>query len=115
MKNERGSVTAELAISLPAVFLVLGITLGAFALQIERMKLVDVAASAARALARGEPEVEVKNLIEQLAPSALGTGFQLRVEEDILCVRLVRSVAIPGLGGQLFDLTETQCARKVGL
>jgi hypothetical protein len=63
---ERGSVTAELAMALPAVALVIGITLGAFALQIERMKLVEVSATAARAIARGESEENARALVTEL-------------------------------------------------
>ena len=63
---ERGSITAELAMALPAVALVIAITLGAFSLQIERMKLVEVSASAARAVARGESEENARALIYEL-------------------------------------------------
>ena len=113
--SERGSVTAELAIAMPAVSLVIAITLGAFALQIERMKMVDVAATAARAFAREEPEQDVRALIAELTPLGEQNELELLVQENFACVKLSKAVTLPGLGTQIFDLSETQCARKMGL
>lgn len=108
--SDRGSITAELAVALPAVFMVLAITASAFGLQIERMKLVDVAATAARGLGRGEPESNVRQLIEKLDPLA---ALTIQDDADIVCANLKRAVKIIGLG--LFELNERQCARKEGL
>jgi Flp pilus assembly protein TadG len=113
--NSRGSVTAELAIAMPAVSLVIAITLGAFALQIERMKLVDVAATAARAIARGESEDTVIELVGQLTQSAQGNQLEFITLENLACVKLSKQIARPGLGAQMFELTESQCARKMVL
>jgi hypothetical protein len=114
---DRGSVTAELAMSLPAVSLVIAITLGAFALQIERMKLVDVSATAARAAARGEAQQDVIELIAEMtapkSPNDLKIVFEVR--ENMSCVILSRGFKLPGLGERMFDLAEMQCARKMGL
>ncbi|UOE44352.1 TadE family type IV pilus minor pilin [Agromyces larvae] len=52
--RERGSATAELAVALPAVALVLAACLGAIQLGAQQVRLTDAAADAARALARGE-------------------------------------------------------------
>ena len=95
--------------------LVLLITLGAFSMQVERMKLVDVAATAARALARGEEQSEVLQLISQLAPSSAAATVDIEVAEEILCVSLARTFELPGLPARLFEIAERQCARKVGL
>lgn len=116
--NSRGSVTAELAIAMPAVSLVIAITLGAFSLQIERMKLVDVAATAARAIARGEAEEEVQNLVIQMAQiEKLGERNELEFSmlEKLACVKLSKDIQLLGLGAKIFTLTESQCARKMGL
>ncbi len=116
-KSQQGSVTAELALALPAVSLVIAITPGAFALQIERMKLVDVAAMAARAIARGEAEDDVRRLISESVGSASSgeIEFELETRENLTCVILAQSFELPGLAGQLFELVENQCARKMGL
>ncbi len=103
--------------SLPAVALVIGITLGGFALQIERMKLVEVSATAARAIARGESEENARALIIELLfplpPDLLFIEYEHR--ENVVCAKLSRQFALPGLGARLFDVSEVQCARKVGL
>lgn len=110
-------MTAELAMALPAVSLVIAITLGAFALQIERMKLVDVSATAARATARGESQENILELIKEMAGPDSAEGFEIVFEarENISCVVLSRGFQIPGLDAMVFDLAETQCARKMGL
>lgn len=115
--NDKGSVTAELALAMPAVSLVIAITLGAFALQIERMKLVGVAAMAARAVARGEPEENIRALILEMSSTLDSQDIQMEIQtqENTVCVNLSRNFEIAGLPGKLFDFSELQCARKVGL
>lgn len=115
--NDKGSVTAELALAMPAVSLVIAITLGAFALQIERMKLVGVSAMAARAVARGEPEEHIRALILEMSSTADSQQINLEIQtrENTVCVNLSRNFEIAGLPGKLFDFSELQCARKVGL
>ncbi len=116
-QSDVGSVTAELAMAMPAVALVIAITISAFALQIERMKLVDVAAMAARASARGETEDNIRALIaEMTAPvSQEQIRVQFEVRENVSCAVLARSFQIPALGAEPFELSELQCARKLGL
>lgn len=115
--SDKGSATAELALAMPAVSLVIAITLGAFALQIERMKLVGVSAMAARAVARGEPEENIRALILEMSSTLDSQDIQLEIQtrENTVCVNLSRNFEIAGLPGKLFDFSELQCARKVGL
>ena len=114
--NETGSVTAELVMALPAVALVISITLGAFALQIERMKLVDVAATAARAAARGDDDAAVSQLVTQmLGAPANEFALEFKVKEQFVCLRLNRQMRLPSFGANLLSLSEVQCARKMGL
>jgi hypothetical protein len=114
---EQGSVTAELALAMPAVSLVIAITLGAFALQIERMKLVGLAAMAARAIGRGETQENVRALVLEMGATtdAQQINFEIETRENTVCVNLSRNFEIAGLPGKLFDFSELQCARKVGL
>jgi len=114
---EQGSVTAELALAMPAVSLVIAITLGAFALQIERMKLVGVAAMAARAVARGETQENVRALALEMISTTDSQQINVEIEtrENTVCINLSRNFEIAGLPGKLFDFSELQCARKVGL
>ena len=107
---ESGAVTAELAIAMPSVALVIAVTLSGFGLQIERMKYVSVAASAARALGRGEAEIEAKALVAEVAPEA---ALAIDYLENHICARVSREVSIFQL--QDFEVSERQCARKMGL
>lgn len=115
--NDKGSVTAELALAMPAVSLVIAIALGAFALQIERMKLVGVSAMAARAVARGETQENVRSLVLEMSSTleSQQINVEIQTRENTVCVNLSRNFEIAGLPGKLFDFSELQCARKVGL
>ncbi|CAB4560247.1 MAG: hypothetical protein F2550_02680 [Actinobacteria bacterium] len=115
--NDKGSVTAELALAMPAVSLVIAITLGAFALQIERMKLVGVSAMAARAVARGETQENVRSLVLEMSSTleSQQINVEIQTRENTVCVNLSRNFEIAGLPGKLFDFSELQCARKAGL
>ena len=103
LRPETGSVTAEFAVALPAVMLVLAITLGSFSLQIEQIRMVNLAASSARALAHAD------GLGTAIGPP----GSSVSIAGELLCVTLVREFAIGGLG-KAFELKEKQCARRLG-
>ena len=109
-RGERGSITAELAIAMPSVVLVLAVALGGFGLQIERLKLVASAASFARSLGRGDSEQNIRGL-------AMETDSKLKLHfdylEDFVCVTLSNNFAISSLSS--IEVSERQCARKGGL
>jgi hypothetical protein len=63
-----GSVTAELALALPAVILVLGALLGTGQVAGAQLRCVDAARAAARLAARGEPAGPVTAAGQRLAP-----------------------------------------------
>ena len=109
---EKGSVTAELALALPSVALVIAVTLGGFSLQVERMKLVDLSASAVRALARGEEQAAVEAMLKATRPDAL---IKIEHEENQVCISVSFMARVPGLGAELLEVSEQQCARKMGL
>ena len=108
--SESGTVTAELAIALPSVALVIAVTLSGFGLQVERMKYVTSAASAARALGRGETEAAVKAFLAEVSPEAL---LKIEFLENYICASVSKSASLLGL--QSFEVSERQCARKMGL
>ncbi|UKA53692.1 pilus assembly protein [Arthrobacter sp. FW305-BF8] len=69
--NSRGAVTAEFAVALPAVLLLLAMLLAGSAAGITQLRLEDAARAAARALARGEDPAAVDGIVRKLAgPSA---------------------------------------------
>jgi Flp pilus assembly protein TadG len=53
--HERGAVTAELAVVLPSVLLVLAACLGALRLGVEQARMDAAASVVARSIARGDP------------------------------------------------------------
>jgi len=82
MRGQRGSVTAEFAVALPSVVLVLACCLAGMAVAGQQLRLQDAAALAARTLARGgEPDA----LVERLAP---GAHVASSTEGELMCVTL---------------------------
>lgn len=66
--GERGSVTAELALALPAVMAVLLVLLSTGQVVLSQVRCVDAARAGARAAARGDPNATVQSLAGALAP-----------------------------------------------
>jgi hypothetical protein len=96
VKADRGSVTAEFAVAIPAVVLVLACCLGALRLDGEQLQLQATAAAAARALSRGDA-----------APATAAT--LVRADRgDLVCVRASASASLGVIGG--LDLSATSCA-----
>lgn len=96
--------TAELAIALPAVVLVLALCLTAMAYGIDQVRCVDAARVAARAASRGEPPALVRELAEQRAPanstvtvSDVAGGVVVQVEA---LPRITLLPSIPGATGR---------------
>ena len=63
----RGAVTAEFAVALPAVLLVLGLLLTGAAAGLTQLRLEEAARAGARALARGEDQASVSAVVRQVA------------------------------------------------
>ena len=113
--EDHGSVTAEFAIVLPGVMLILYFALSVLALQTSRIGLVEMAAESARAVARGEPEGLVQQLIEE---TGIGkqVSFTTTFTDLSVCVEMSQFSQIPPFGRNFpIELKETQCARKGGL
>ncbi len=101
--HDRGSVTAELAVALPAVVLVLACCMSGLAAAAQQLRLTDAAALAARTLARGgDPDT----LVARLVPGAHVTRS---AEGDLACV----TVAVAA-GGLPLTLTARSCALAGG-
>lgn len=64
-RADGGAVTAELAIGLPVVVLVLGACLGGLAAGTAQLRAHDAAADAARLLGRGEPLARAESVVAQ--------------------------------------------------
>ena len=80
--GDRGSVTAEIAVGLPAVIVVLAACLGALGLGAAQVRVQDAAADAARLLGRGETTAVVERHIEIVTPGARLTALN---RDDLVC------------------------------
>jgi len=84
VSSDRGSVTAEFAVALPAVVAVLAVLLSAVAAATAELRCVDAARAGARAAARGEtPSVAVA-----AAKAAAPSGATIRLQRDGDSVRV---------------------------
>jgi hypothetical protein len=70
-------VTAEIAVALPALLLVLTLGLGAVALVTDHVRCVDAARVGARLLARGEDAGRVRAEVARQAPEGADIGFDV--------------------------------------
>ena len=86
---DRGGVTAEFAVALPAVILLLAFCLSGLRLAAVQVRVQDAAAVAARALARGD---HPSDLVSQLVP---GSTVSRSRDGDFVCasVRTATPVA----------------------
>jgi len=90
-RRDAGSVTAELAVALPAVALVLAACVWGLQLASAHVRLQDAAGLAARAAARGD------DVAGAIASGAALPGLTVREERDgdLVCARLSATLAGP--------------------
>ena len=109
MADERGSVSAELAVTLPAVIGVLGLVLGGLGLVADRAWLTSASGWAARAIAIGGDQDAVLSDVLTGHPDVVP---DVSVTEESVCVTLERHASGPvGVLG-LFASGGT-CVRRV--
>lgn len=78
-------MTAEFAVALPAIALVLAACLASVQLVAQQVRLTDAAADAARALGRGESEAVARSIAERVSPGARLAAW---AEAPFVCVEL---------------------------
>jgi hypothetical protein len=103
--DESGAVTAELAVALPAVLLVLAACLGGLRIGAEQIRLADAAGIAARSLARHDPAGTTAALLRELG----GPAVVVTRGDGILCARLERRAPLLGTVGAV-PLVARGCA-----
>lgn len=81
-QGDRGSTTAEVAVALPAVVVVLAACLGGLGLAGAQLRAQDAAADAARMLGRGEPEAAAGQLVARSVP---GGALSVSRPDDLVC------------------------------
>jgi len=74
-RDERGSVTVELALALPAVALLLAAVLALTSAAVGQLRCADAARAGARAAALGEPPDEVRAIAGHVAGPAADIGI----------------------------------------
>jgi hypothetical protein len=87
-------VTAELAVAIPSVVLVLALGLGAVHAAVDQIRCVDAARVASRAAARGDDDSRVRALAAESAP----VGARVQVDGVAGGVRVTISARSGGWG-----------------
>lgn len=108
--SESGTITAEFALVIPSVVLIIVFGISIMGLQNTRIQLVDLAAVASRALARGEDLDDIKVMVQEVFQAA---ELQTEVRNDFSCVNLTVVSKVFWIGE--YKLNEQQCSRKSGL
>jgi Flp pilus assembly protein TadG len=113
--NDHGSITAEFALVLPAVILILACCLGGIRVVTLQMQLSDAASIAARIVARGESMGSAAAAASTVVGNAhfdRSDAVSPATGDEIVCVT-ARAGRSPGLLG-LIAITGSSCALKVG-
>ena len=108
-EGERGSITAELALALPAVLLVVLLGVGGLFAASTQVQLQDGAADAARLVARGESPARAASAVATVVPHG---GASVSHRGDLVCVTATSTAHIAGVA---LPLTATSCALAGGL
>ncbi len=108
-KDEQGTVTAEFAVALPAVLVVLGLVLGGVTLVTQRLSLTSAAGDVSRLEARGDHDLAAARL------EALPGNIDVERNETggLLCVTL-RAAPGRGILSEL-AITARACAARSGV
>lgn len=90
--GDRGAITAELALALPAVVLVLAVLLVTAGATTTRMRCADAARAAARVAALGQTDGQ----IVQVAQAVAGSGSRVTITRDPPWVEVTVAASTPG-------------------
>jgi len=100
-RGERGSVTAEAAVVLPVLVVLLTVGVGAVSAVTAQMRCVDAAREAARAAARGESSQIAMELAVEAAPDGAQVSLDSGTERIVVTV----TAEVPIGGGLLPAVT----------
>ncbi len=107
-QGDRGSVTAEFAVVVPAVLLVVALSAGTLSATSRLVRLEQAAAQSARLVARGEDAGRAADVVTAIAGSA---STAIRAEGDLVCVDVSAALAAPL---PLVALRASSCALSDG-
>lgn len=108
--GDRGSVSAELALALPAVVLAFLLGAGALGAASRQVALQDASADAARLLGRGEGQGAAARVVQATVP---GAGMTSSFSGDLVCVSASLDVSVGSL--IRLPLRASSCALGGGL
>lgn len=106
--KDRGSATAEFAVTLPGVVFILALVLGAAATGMVQLRLEEGARLGARAAARGEDPATVTRIVLDIEPQAA-----VHIHEDGPYTKVAVSRVAPGLIGDISGWTLTADAQAL--
>lgn len=109
LRLDRGSVTAEFAMTMPAVIVVVTLVVAGLGVTSQSVRLADAAAVVARETARGDGS-SVAATLARLAPGATVSTSE---GPDLVCVDLRREVRLGPVGGAV-TLASHSCAPTAG-
>lgn len=109
-ERDQGAVTAEFAVALPAVLLLLALLLAGSAAGITQLRLEEAARACARALARGDGNSAVDGIVRRLA----GDAAVAVVSEDGEWIKVTVSAPVAGPLGSLIPWTLSAAASARG-
>jgi Flp pilus assembly protein TadG len=87
-------VTAETAVVLPALVVVLVLALWAVSVAAAQLRCVDASRTAARALARGETPAAAQQAARSAAPA--GSTVSVSMGSELVAVEVLSDVRLPG-------------------
>jgi len=100
-------VTAEFAVVLPAVVLMLALCIGAVNVVAQQVQLASLASSGARMLARGDDSATMRARVGAAAP---GTRVTESPDGDFACVAVERQARFGPVGLGTLTLSARGCA-----
>lgn len=87
-RRDAGMVTAELAVAIPVVVLVLVICLAGLSAAVAQVRCVDAASAGSRAAARGDSPARVEELARRAAPDGAVVSVSTRGGDALVTVRV---------------------------
>ena len=106
LSRSEGSVTAELAMVLPAIILILGVCLQAVGSLGIHLTNAALARQAARELSRG---VDISVVSESMARANPQAQLHDSAEGDLICVSLIQSTGVGPLSLLISEVTVREC------
>jgi TadE-like protein len=106
-QGDRGTVTAEIAVAMPAVVLLIVAVLFCGSAVVSQVRCVDAARAGARSAARGDPPGEVLAQARRLAPPGARIGVSNGGGDVAVTVRSMVTGGLPGWPGLPVGSTAT--------